>query len=335
MTAQTWVKTKTLAGDTVSTLTARYGVTKAELLRANNVLPKEDHSPRYIAQRAKELALPPRTPLSTASKVIEESDISVWVSDSEGRAVELQPGSLADINRFAKCPPGQYAVFAAGNVIYLPEWTVRDATLPLENIKPVSPQAAPLGRIGGPMTGIARSLARLPQARGKYIGSYTIGSVDANAKIYDTTKSGDVMEIQEELNDVWGASPKLAVDGIYGPLTTAQVKKFQSANLLPANGVVDRATSLKLQDDEAHEVSFVPGTTPAKQAQSQGNSMWGLLGLLGLAGVAVGGVALYKNRTRRNPRRKRPTGRRKSRKSRYWLYGKRVTEAQWRAHGGG
>lgn len=52
-----------------------------------------------------------------------------------------------------------------------------------------------------------------------------------------------VRELQQKLNAA-GASPALAVDGAFGPLTTAGVQAFQSARVppLPSTGVADAAT---------------------------------------------------------------------------------------------
>lgn len=317
-----WVKTKTKHGDTLTSLQARYGVSRRELLSMNGVTPREEHTEKYRAVRGKELGLPAATPPATASKVIEEDDISIWVSDAGGRAVELQPGAWKDIQRFATCPSGDFAVFEAGNVIYLPEWTVRDAQLPAENIK--AAQVKPTPQLGGPMTGIAQALARIPHAQQKYLGNYSIGSVPADAVVYDTTKMADVFQIQGALNRVWGANtvsfydvpPKggpakgLAEDGVYGPKTTEAVRRFQLANGLAVTGVVDRATSLKLQDDDAHEItSPPPAKTPAAHVSSSAG-MWGLLGLLGLAGA---GVAVWQARRKKNPSRRRLNPRRRAR----------------------
>lgn len=64
--------------------------------------------------------------------------------------------------------------------------------------------------------------------------------------------SGDkVRQIQEQLNVIAGgypAIPKVAVDGIYGPKTTASVKKFQSVFGLPQTGNVDYATWYKISE---------------------------------------------------------------------------------------
>jgi peptidoglycan hydrolase-like protein with peptidoglycan-binding domain len=62
----------------------------------------------------------------------------------------------------------------------------------------------------------------------------TIGSSGANVRM-----------IQEQLNriaDVYTVIPKIAVDGAYGPKTSAAVKAFQQIFSLPATGIVDIGT---------------------------------------------------------------------------------------------
>lgn len=308
---KTWVKTKTRAGDTVSTLTARYGVSKAALLRANGVVPAEDHTKGYLGARSKELALPSALPTAAASRVVEEDDICLWVTSADGQAVELQPGSQQDITRFANAPPGKYAVFAADSVVYLPEWTSKGATLPLDNIKPVSPALAPAPKAAvgglGPMTSIARNIfTQLPRGQ-RLVGNYVLGAVPAGAKTYSAANSADVMEVQEILNDVWGASPKLDVDGVLGTKTSAALAAFQKANGLPSTGSLDRNTSLKLQDDDAVEIGTQAATTPSGGGAPKGSSnagMFGLLGLLGLAG-GVAAIVVHSRKGKHNPRRRR------------------------------
>lgn len=305
-----WVKTNARPGDTLGSLARRYGVTPRAILRMNGVTPKEDHSAKYVAQRAKDLALPATMPTAAAQKVIEESDISVWVNDADGRAVEIHPGSMADIARFATCPTGAYAIFAADSVIYLPEFTALPQSLPLVNIKPKAPATptTPPG-LSGPLTHLARLDRRA------YMGEYTLGTVLPNARNYDTTVLGDVIEIQTELNDSWGASKVhftagpgpslgLAVDGIYGPNTRQAVQMFQGANGLSATGNMDSATSQKLQDDAANEIGATLVTAP-------GGSGMLLLGLGFFAVVGVGAVIYTqrnkkgRRRARRNPHRRR------------------------------
>lgn len=318
--SRSWIRQTARAGDTVATLTARYGVTVEELLRKNGVTPKGDQTATYVDREAAQLKLPPTLPMKTAQKIIEENDISVWCVDAGGRAIEITPGSLDDVARFANCPTGKYAIFGADSLIFLPECTVKDASAPLTNIKPVLPASAQLGsaqRIRGPMTSIARSFAKL---NGKYAGNYYLGSVPADAVANFNVRKGSntmgaddrVQEVQAALN-AFGAKPALAVDGIFGDLTEAAVKAFQLANGLPPTGVVDGPTSLKLQDDDSRNIGSPPA---AGAAPSSSGGMMGLLGLLGLAGAVVGGVVLWKGRTKKNPRprRARRNGRRRSRR---------------------
>ncbi|MFA9377083.1 MAG: peptidoglycan-binding protein [Lachnotalea sp.] len=63
------------------------------------------------------------------------------------------------------------------------------------------------------------------------------------------SRGDSVKTIQEQLNKIasaYPAIPKLSVDGIYGPKTSASVKVFQSVFSLPETGVVDRATWYKI-----------------------------------------------------------------------------------------
>lgn len=62
--------------------------------------------------------------------------------------------------------------------------------------------------------------------------------------------SGDkVRQLQEQLNVIAGAYPaipKISVDGIYGPATSAAVKKFQSIFGLADTGITDYPTWYKI-----------------------------------------------------------------------------------------
>lgn len=61
----------------------------------------------------------------------------------------------------------------------------------------------------------------------------------------------DVRKTQEFLNEIsnnFPAIPKVRVDGVFGPTTTAAVKKFQEIFNLPQTGVVDRKAWYKISD---------------------------------------------------------------------------------------
>lgn len=307
-----WVKTRTQEGDTLAKIATRYGVGVPEILERNGVASAATQSASYTARRARALGLHPSAPLGKQRKVVQEDDISVFVNDASGRAVELQPGASKDIERFATCPTGAYAVFTADSVIYLPEWTVKEPDA--GELERASRARAPEGKIGGPMTSIAQAL-QARAARGAQVGNYVLGSVPANATIYDTTKEAHVFEIQTILNDVHGASQVsfrkgpgpakgLALDGVYGPNTTEAVRMFQVANgITPAHGQMDPQTSRKLQDDEARSVTASP-QVPVKPRGGSGD-MAMIVGGLGLAAALGGGLWWWSKKPKRNPRRSR------------------------------
>lgn len=57
--------------------------------------------------------------------------------------------------------------------------------------------------------------------------------------------------MQEQLNRIakaYPAIPKIQADGVYGPVTAASVKKFQSVFGLPATGKVDYQTWYKISE---------------------------------------------------------------------------------------
>ena len=55
-----------------------------------------------------------------------------------------------------------------------------------------------------------------------------------------------VKQLQQALNQDPAVSPKLTVDGVFGPATTQAVKQYQQAHGLPVTGVCDDATWAKL-----------------------------------------------------------------------------------------
>lgn len=60
-----------------------------------------------------------------------------------------------------------------------------------------------------------------------------------------------VRQLQEQINVIAGAYPaipKITVDGIYGPATTAAVRKFQSVFGLPVTGITDYKTWYKISE---------------------------------------------------------------------------------------
>jgi len=74
----------------------------------------------------------------------------------------------------------------------------------------------------------------------------TAGDLQAQQAIRKHLKSGDrgplVENLQRTLNARLKPSPKLSIDGDYGPNTRKAVLQFQRLNRLPASGTVDTAT---------------------------------------------------------------------------------------------
>lgn len=69
--------------------------------------------------------------------------------------------------------------------------------------------------------------------------------------ISNGSSGAEVIQIQEQLNGVakgYPAIPTVTVDGIYGPATSASVKKFQEVFNLPTTGTVDYRTWYKLSE---------------------------------------------------------------------------------------
>lgn len=65
------------------------------------------------------------------------------------------------------------------------------------------------------------------------------------------SRGDKVRQLQEQINVIAGAYPaipKIAVDGIYGPATSAAVRKFQSVFGLPATGITDYKTWYKISE---------------------------------------------------------------------------------------
>ncbi|MFD6279396.1 D-Ala-D-Ala carboxypeptidase family metallohydrolase [Streptomyces sp. NPDC060209] len=88
------------------------------------------------------------------------------------------------------------------------------------------------------------------QADGCYTWSRTLSAGATGA---------DVTQLQIRVAGYPGYNSVLAIDGSYGPATTAAVKRFQSAYGLAADGVAGAATQSKLyalQDDDCTPIHF-------------------------------------------------------------------------------
>lgn len=65
------------------------------------------------------------------------------------------------------------------------------------------------------------------------------------------SRGAKVRQLQEQINVIAGAYPaipKIAADGIYGPATSAAVRKFQSVFGLPPTGITDYSTWYKISE---------------------------------------------------------------------------------------
>jgi zinc D-Ala-D-Ala carboxypeptidase len=76
------------------------------------------------------------------------------------------------------------------------------------------------------------------------------------------TSGADVTQLQIRVAGYPGSGGVLAIDGDYGPATTAAVQRFQSAYGLGADGIAGSATFTKLyalQDDDCTPIHFTYG----------------------------------------------------------------------------
>lgn len=86
-------------------------------------------------------------------------------------------------------------------------------------------------------------------------------------KILRTGSTGsEVEELQEALNDELDPSPRLVVDGRFGPNTRAAVMRYQADNWLVVDGDVGPCTwnalmDLETYDPVLHSVPFIPQPT--------------------------------------------------------------------------
>ncbi|HRC37348.1 MAG: peptidoglycan-binding protein [Rubrivivax sp.] len=85
----------------------------------------------------------------------------------------------------------------------------------------------------------------------------------ANPTLRYASKGNDVVRLQQGMNLLPSAQPRLTADGVYGTKTTARVREFQSANSLTPDGVVGPLTwDLLLQLLAQLPAGIPPGTLP-------------------------------------------------------------------------
>ncbi|MFD6415839.1 D-Ala-D-Ala carboxypeptidase family metallohydrolase [Streptomyces sp. NPDC060194] len=89
--------------------------------------------------------------------------------------------------------------------------------------------------------------------------AYADGCYTWSRNLSEGASGADVTQLQIRLGGYPGNGAVLAVDGSFGPATTAALKRFQSAYGLAADGVAGPATFSKiyaLQDDDCTPVNF-------------------------------------------------------------------------------
>ena len=112
------------------------------------------------------------------------------------------------------------------------------------------------------------------------------GGVAADPTISAGASGAEVTKAEQRLN-VWGASPKLADDGQFGPLVTAAVHAFQLSHGLASDGVIGPATWTVLN-----------GTPPAVAFQaSPPPGIWKPGTVITLTGTGSGGGGTWKTAT--------------------------------------
>lgn len=79
------------------------------------------------------------------------------------------------------------------------------------------------------------------QLLGDFFGAVAPAPAPTDPTLAENATGDAVRTLQNRLN-TWGASPKLTVDGSFGPATLAAVKSFQSKHKLTVDGVVGPQT---------------------------------------------------------------------------------------------
>lgn len=110
-----------------------------------------------------------------------------------------------------------------------------------------------------------------PSAKPSQPNKYPYGKVSSvSGNIDKGDKGKKVKALQDALNKLGYASPKLKIDGSFGQKTLKAVKKFQKKNKLTVDGIVGKKTKAKFKSK-----GYALGTTGIKEDQ------WALIDELG------------------------------------------------------
>ncbi|MCL6548013.1 MAG: glucosaminidase domain-containing protein, partial [Alicyclobacillus sp.] len=153
---------------------------------------------------------------------------------------------------------GQLAAYVDDSVDSYPQYA------PNQQVPAPSATAEPAFRLNGAQG----TVQQVPGYGGlPYYSQWTYGSSHMFVRTLQTgTAGGDVATLQQALNQADHAG--LQVDGVYGPLTAAAVKKYQAEAGLPATGTCDYKTWKSLIP--APTGLLAPGTKVAIDQMMQG-----------------------------------------------------------------